>query len=293
MGDRSLLAEYLRARRDLVQPEDVGLPREPGRRVAGLRREEVARLAGISPEYYLRLEQGRDHQPSDQVLSALARALLLDDDGRSHLLRLARPALRARERSQVARQAPPGPGVLALLDQWSHTAAYVADRNHDVYAANDLARAMAPGYFEPGVNLLTAVFTSAPREPDDVWRPTAETLIASLRYHGDPYSRRLQQIVGGLAVTDREFRAMWSRHDARPQVAGASPTFVDPVGWVEFRWQTLEIPGDAGYFLTAFYAEPGSRAELANDLLRDRVQARASESDLAEGGREGAAVATR
>ncbi|MFB2556660.1 helix-turn-helix transcriptional regulator [Herbiconiux liangxiaofengii] len=271
MSDRSLLAEYLRARRDLVQPEDVGLYREAGRRVSGLRREEVARLAGISSEYYLRLEQGRDHQPSDQVLGALARALQLDDDGRTHLMRLARPEFLPRERSP-REPAEPGSEVLALMGQWSHTAAYVTDRNHDVVAANPLARAMAPGYFEPGVNLLTAVFTEAPREPDEVWRPTASTLIASLRYHGDPFSPRLQQIVGTLAVADREFRTMWSRHDAHPQISGVSPTYVDPVGWVHFRWQTLEIPGDTGYFLTVFYADPGTPAELANTLLRRRVE---------------------
>jgi transcriptional regulator with XRE-family HTH domain len=277
MGDRPLLAAYLRARRDLVQPEDVGLVREEGRRVRGLRREEVARLAGISQEYYLRLEQGRDHQPSLQVLRALARALRLDDDGLHYLVRLARPAPPAADHD-------PGPFVELLLEQWPHTAAYVSDRHHDVHAANDLAREMAPGYFEPGVNLLLALFGSAPREPVEVWQGAATTLISALRFQADASSPRLQEIVGALSVDDREFRRLWSRHDARPQVSGVSPTFIDPVGWVEFRWQTLEIPGDAGYYLTVFYADPGSPAALANELLRERVAGRLTPSGGAPSG---------
>jgi hypothetical protein len=134
---------------------------------------------------------------------------------------------------------------------------------------------MAPGYFEPGVNLLLALFGQAPREPAEVWQGAATTLISALRFQADPRSARLQEIVGTLSVGDREFRRLWSRHDAHPQISGLSPTFIEPIGWVEFRWQTLEIPGDAGYYLTVFYADPGSPAALANELLRARAAARA------------------
>src|ERR1700751_355338 len=120
------LAAFLRARRELLKPADVGLPDSERRRVDGLRREEVAMLAGISAEYYLRLEQGRDHQPSDQVLEGLARALQLDDDAATYLGELARPQPRRRRRPVRDRC---DPAVQALIDGWPVTAAFVASRN--------------------------------------------------------------------------------------------------------------------------------------------------------------------
>src|SRR2546423_14081969 len=127
--------EYLRARRELVRPQDVELP-EIGnrRRVHGLRREEVAMLAGVSSDYYVRLEQGRDQHPSPQVLDALARALQLDDDATAHLHRLANPPTRRRRKTARLAKAPTG--ILQLIASWSQTAAYVQGRYMDVLAAN-------------------------------------------------------------------------------------------------------------------------------------------------------------
>jgi transcriptional regulator with XRE-family HTH domain len=269
---RTLVADFLRARRELVQPDEVGLPRDPHRRVPGLRREEVAELAGISAEYYVRLEQGRDHQPSDQVLAALARALRLDDDAFSYLKRVAResPVLRA------VPTLPPlvSPSVLQLLAQWSHTPAYVSDRNHDVLAANASARALAPGYLEAGSNLLLGVFAETdPDERVDDWNIAARSLVDSLRFHGDPSDPRLQEIVGSLSVRNRDFRRMWAHHNPRPQVSGVTPSHVAQLGWVEFNWQTLEVPGQRGLFLTTFFGTPGSRAAAAIAYLAATVRA--------------------
>jgi len=127
MPDENLIGEYLRARRELVRPEDVGISDLGGRRrVAGLRREEVAMLAGVSSDYYVRLEQGRDQHPSAQVLDALARALQLDDDATAHLHRLANPP--TRRRRKTARLAKVPTGILQLIASWSQTAAYVQGR---------------------------------------------------------------------------------------------------------------------------------------------------------------------
>ena len=134
------LAAFLRARRELLKPADVGLPDSERRRVEGLRREEVAMLAGISTEYYLRLEQGRDHQPSDQVLDGLARALQLDEDASRYLRELARPAPRRRRRS-----VPEGfdPAVQTLINSWPLTPTFVVNRNMTILASNPIARALS------------------------------------------------------------------------------------------------------------------------------------------------------
>jgi transcriptional regulator with XRE-family HTH domain len=268
-GQRSPVGDYLRARRSLVQPERVGIPREPGRRVEGLRREEVARLAGISPEYYLRLEQGRDHQPSDQVVAALARALLLDAESTGYLRRLAR-------RGVERRAAPAAPAVVdgpirAMLGNWSHTPAYVKDANQDILAANELAVALGPGYMEPGSNLVLQMFSPIAREAAADWETTASRVVAALRMHGDPGDPRLQEIVGTLSVTDPDFPRLWARHDTASLTTGPSRHHIDPIGWVEFAWQELVIPGSS-LTLVALWAEPGSPAAAAIAYLAARIR---------------------
>jgi len=275
-SDRSPLADFLRARRESLQPEQVGLPREPGRRVPGLRREEVAALAGISPEYYLRLEKGRDHQPSDQVLGSLARAFRLDADARTYLFRLVRPWPPIRRASA---HRPVDRALLELLHQWTRTPAYVFDRNHDVLAANALARAIAPGRLEPGSNLVIAAFERDTLSGADSleWEPEARELVAALRYHGDPADPRLQEIVGGLSASSRSFRRLWERHEARPQSNGVTARPVAPFGALELHWQSFQLPGDASQFLTTFFAHPGTPAagalaQLARGIEQDRAE---------------------
>lgn len=149
MASTNTIGEYLRARRQLVRPEQAGLP-DLGmrRRTPGLRREEVAMLAGVSADYYIRLEQGRDHHPSAQVLDALARAPQLDDDATAHLHSLASPEPQRRRRAPTRPERVPA-GILQLLDTWTDTPAYVYGRYMDVLAANPLARALSP-FNEPG-----------------------------------------------------------------------------------------------------------------------------------------------
>src|ERR1700747_849184 len=143
METSSGLATFLRARRELFKPADVGLPDSERRRVEGLRREEVAMLAGISTEYYLRLEQGRDHQPSDQVLDGLARALQLDEDAAGYLRELARPAPRRRSRPERF-----APAVQTLIDSWPLTPTFVVNRNMSILASNRIAHALSR-FFTP------------------------------------------------------------------------------------------------------------------------------------------------
>jgi transcriptional regulator with XRE-family HTH domain len=154
VSQNSLLGDYLRARRELVTPEDVGLQATGIRRVTGLRREEVAMLAGISSDYYLRLEQGRDHNPSIQVLEALARVLLLDQAGIDYLLSLATPAPRRRARRPKREHVPAS--IAELLDTL-RLPAFVEGRYFDVLAANSLARALSPN-LQAGHNVLRSVF---------------------------------------------------------------------------------------------------------------------------------------
>lgn len=282
------LGDFLRARREQVQPEEVGLPRGPGRRVPGLRREEVATLAGISPDYYLRIEQGRDRRPSDQVVRALARALRIDASSRTYLLRLARPRpyLQA-----VTRDYSVSEGVLQLLNQWSHTPAYVTDANLDMLAANGLGRMIAPMIHVIGTNLLEQAFElygSAMAELgllDDAeaelvrssWEQVLRELISSLRFHGDPDDPRFQEIVGRLSTRYPIFRRVWGEHSARPQTGGVKRIDIPPFSWVDFHWQTLEIPQPGRQFLTTFSGEPGSQAAAAIAYMSARLQAGLSE----------------
>jgi transcriptional regulator with XRE-family HTH domain len=169
------LGEYLRARRALVRPEDAGLPARGRRRVPGLRREELAALAGISSDYYLRLEQGRDRHPSPQIIEAVARALRLDEDATAYLHGLAQPEV-APHRGPPER-APTS--IEHLIASWRETPAFVQDRHLDILAANALASALSP-VFSPGVNLVRAVFLDPEvrRLNGDGWDRVAHSAVA-------------------------------------------------------------------------------------------------------------------
>lgn len=275
---QSQLGEYLRARRALVLPEDVGLEREPGRRVEGLRREEVAKVAGVSPEYYLRLERGRDHQPSDQVLSALARALQLDDEASAYMRRLAHND-RSRHTSATPRVVDDS--IRALLTQWSHTPAFVMNCNQDILLSNPLAGLLGPTYMETGANIVMQMFSDASRAYAADWDRTAARVVAALRLHGDPRDARLQEIVGTLTLSDPDFARLWARHDVAEQRTGVSRHWVDPMGWVEFRWQNLAVPG-SNHILVTFWGDPGSPAAEAIRNLNDRLQGATDASERDE-----------
>ena len=271
-ASRTPLGEYLRARRALVSPEDVGLPIVSRRRVAGLRRDEVALLADVSAGYYLRLEQGHDTRPSTQVLQALGRALQLDDAAVEYMTRLVRLQSDGRPTSDSdGFPAAMDMSMRALFSQWKHTPAYLMDGNQDVVLSNDLARAMAPGALEPGVNLPQLVFSPAARAADPYWEETAIRTVATLRYGSDPNDPRLHEIVGRLYLNDPDFRRLWARHDARPHYVGPIDQMIPPFGAVSLTCQTFVVPGTKGHVLVVFHAQAGSRAASAVEALRQRV----------------------
>jgi transcriptional regulator with XRE-family HTH domain len=273
MPDRpNAIGDYLRARRDLLRPADVGLPDLGRRRVPGLRREEVAMLAGISADYYLRLEQGRDHHPSAQVLDALARALQLDADATEHVHRLAEPASARRRRPRRAVERVPA-GVAILLETWSQTPAFVHGRYMDVLAANPLATALI-SFCRPGVNLVRAAFLDpAVRELMGDWERTTESSVASLRALTGPEvdDPRLAELVGELSVRSERFRQLWGRHDVRAKVPGEVAFEHPQLGPLRLRSEKLMVSSNDGQALIAYYAEPGSASADKLALLAGMV----------------------
>lgn len=258
------LGPYLRARRETIRPEDVGLPPGSRRKVAGLRREELALLAGISADYYLRLEQGRDRHPSAQVLDALARALRLDADSAAYLHELAapKPARRARRPQRLAA------GTRLLLGQLPMPA-FVQDEYYEVLGVNPLGRALSPRH-RPGVNLLRALFLDpAERELRADWDRAAREAVSGLRAvsAGDSTDPRLTALVGELSVRSERFRRLWARHDVRRRTGGLSRLTHPQVGPMELRHEKLAVLGSPGQVLVVYHAEPGSPSAQALDLL--------------------------
>jgi transcriptional regulator with XRE-family HTH domain len=268
MPHENLIGEYLRARRELVHPENVGVPDlNSRRRVRGLRREEVAMLAGVSSDYYIRLEQGRDRHPSQQVLDALARALQLDDDAVAHLRHLAAPPAPRRRKTSRPEKVPSG--ILQLIASWTQTPAYVYGRYMDVLAANPLAATLFP-YYKKGENLVRAAFLD-PRVRDMYhdWQHVTETTVASLRalVGPDVNDPRLNELVGELSVGSERFRKLWARHDARLKRSGTIRIDHPEVGPLELSYEKLPIPDTDRQALGIFHAAAGSASAQALTLL--------------------------
>jgi transcriptional regulator with XRE-family HTH domain len=261
------IGQFLRARRELIQPEHVGIESYGRRRVPGLRREELAMLAGVSVDYYVRLEQGRERHPSEQVLDALARALQLDDTAAQHLQELARPP--ARRRRPSARPQRVRPGVERLMDSWSHSPAFVFGRCMDVLAANSLAEALH-GRSLRGLNVVRSIFLEPDaREFYADWDDVARDTVATLRALAgtDLDDPRLTELVGELSLKSEEFRRLWARHDVREKTSGTK-RFVHPVvGEVSLGYESFAIGGAPGQILVVYHAEPGGRDEQALKLL--------------------------
>jgi transcriptional regulator with XRE-family HTH domain len=259
------LGEYLRARRELVDPADAGVNVAGVRRTPGLRREEVATLAGISADYYLRLEQGRDRNPSAQVLEALARVFRLDATATRYLLSLstARPARTRRPRREVVPT-----GIRQLLDVLG-LPAFVESRMFDVLAANRLATALSPR-IRPGENRLRSMVLD-PGEQDlhPDWEQNVAGMVAAFRTSlgTDVDDPRLTQLVGELSLGSELFRQLWARHDVKPLAGGLTRLRHPEVGMLELRREKLPLGDSDGQLLVVYHAEPGSESAASLALL--------------------------
>lgn len=264
------LGDFLRARRELVTPQEAGLLFAVGRnrRVSGLRREEVAILAGISGEYYTRLERGRDRNPSHQVICALSEVLQLDRESALYLASLAGPKA-ARYTSEMSDHVPHGVDVVLRT---INVPALVLNQYSDVLAANALAQQLAP-HFAPGVNRLRWLFTDpAAQDHDPHWDSSTAAGIAHLRAQAgtDPDDERLHGLIGELSLRSARFRQLWARHEVHTTSGGDivvnNPTF----GHIRLVVEKFMHAGDNRLELLVFSAEPGTRAAEILSLLADQ-----------------------
>jgi transcriptional regulator with XRE-family HTH domain len=260
------LGEFLRARRALVRPEDHGMPAGT-RRTPGLRREEIAMLAGVSTDYYIRLEQGRDKHPSPQVVEALAGALLLEDEAAAYLRGLADPGTPRRSR-RAGRREYASPGLVGLMDAWPHTPALVYGRYMDLLAANQLGEALF-GWLGNETNLLRAIFlTAEARAFYRDWATIAEGCVAALRAaNTDPADPRLVKLVGELSLKSPDFARLWARHEVRAKTARTKHLIHPVVGELSLRFENLSVASAPGQHLVVYHAEPDSPEAHALALL--------------------------
>lgn len=255
------LGDYLRLRRGQVRPEDAGLVPGPRRKVDGLRREELAALAGISADYYLRIEQGRNAHPSGQILDALARALRLDTAATAHL-------------HQLAREIPPGDDgaevvpadILTLIDALS-VPALVVGRCVDCLASNSLARALSPN-FTPGTNVLRQLFLDpAERDLHADWEEVTAGVVGGLRQvAGEARDRRLDDFTEEMCTLSPRFAGLWRRAEIGYRPAGESHLRHPVVGELHLRRTRLLVPDSGGLHLQVYHALPGT--ETAQRLAR-------------------------
>jgi transcriptional regulator with XRE-family HTH domain len=256
--------DYLKARRALVRPSEVGLSDGPRRRVTGLRRTEVSLLAGISTEYYIRLEQGHGHHPSTAVLDGLARALQLDKDAREYLHRLA-----ALNSSRIDDESPVesvSPSVVDLIESWPLTAAYVQGRSLKILAANRLATRLWDG-FTPGSCPLRSTFVDpAARSFFRDWEAATAVMVPFLRAEigsraNDP---DMAELVSDLLEGSDRFRTLWQRQDVKHAKSGLLE-FQHPLGPLDLYYERLHLTDSLD--IVTYHAEPGSHSHELLETL--------------------------
>jgi transcriptional regulator with XRE-family HTH domain len=258
----NLLGGYLRARRALVTPEQAGLAPGANRRVPGLRREEVAMLAGISADYYLRLERGRDTHPSAQVLESLARVLRLDELEQEYLLALAGSRARRRRRRKPERVPARLHHLLASLQ----IPAFVEGRAFDVLAANRLAVALSPR-LQPGNNRLRSLLLDPEEQAfQQDWESAVQSFVAAFRRSvgEDTDDPRIVELVGELALSSERFRTLWARHDIRGLEGGTTTVNHPVVGELRLHRDKLAVDD---LLLVVYYADQGSDSDEKLRLL--------------------------
>jgi transcriptional regulator with XRE-family HTH domain len=253
------LGEFLRSRRARITPEEVGLPRGERRRVPGLRRDELARLAGVSVEYYTRLEQGRSPNVSDSVLDAIGNALSLNETEREHLRTLVRPTRRARPSPRGAKIRE---SVQMMLDQMSHMPAFVLGLRLDVLAYNRLGDALYQ-FSETGQpNVARSLFLDPQaRSFYREWKCAAEDTVAVLRWTAtrngnDP---KLAALIGELSIHSEEFRRLWAQHDVKEKTFGRKLLRHPLVGDLDLAYESFPLTGDEpDTMLITYVPVPGS-----------------------------------
>lgn len=277
MDNRAEVREFLISRRAKVTPEQAGLPAAGRRRVPGLRRGEVAALAGVSIEYYSKLERGALSGVSPGILDAIARALRLDPAERAHLFHLAQAAdgtgalLRPR-RTSTKRWAA-RPSLQWTLEAITAAPAIVGNSRNDLLAANHLGRALYSDVYggsgtQPNFARFTFLDSAARRFYPD-WDLAADTAVAILRTAAgrDPHDKELHDLVGELSTRSDEFRRRWGAHDVRIHGAGVKSFHHHVVGDLTLAYESVDLQAEPGLSLTIYAAEPGSPTEQALTLL--------------------------
>ncbi len=277
MDRRSEVREFLVSRRARVTPTQAGLPEGRNRRVPGLRRTEVAALAGMSVEYYTKIERGDLAGASEQVLDAIARALQLDDAERTHLAHLAQPtdgtpALKRRPR-RSAPEWEARPSLQWALDATTAGPAFVRNGRMDLLAVNQLARAFYAGVFAdlrrpPNIARFTFLDPAGRMFHPD-WDAAADICVAILRTEAgrDPHDRALHDLVGELSTRSDEFRSRWASHNVRHHGAGTKRFHHPVVGELTLAYEGLDLAAEPGLTLTIYTAEPGTASEERLRLL--------------------------
>ena len=265
---RNDIRDFLTSRRARITPDRAGLPVYGGnRRVAGLRREEVALLAGVSVDYYTRLERGNLTGVSESVLHSVAHALQLDDAEREHLLDLARAANATPRTRRRSTSAGVRPSVQRVLDAMTGAPAWVHNDRLDFLGANRLGYALYSEFFTDPVrpaNSARFMFLN-PRSRDFYpdWERIADNTVAILRGAAgrNPYDENLTKLVGELSTRSEDFRTRWAAHNVRLHRTGVKHLHHPVVGDLELTYEGLELPSDPGLTLFAYTAEPGTRSE--------------------------------
>ena len=269
---RAELSEFLRTRRARLKPEDVGLP-DFGRhrRVPGLRREELAQLAGVSVAYYTRLEQGNGRNVSAEVLDAIARALRLSDAEHNHLTHLAKP--KAHKKKQPTRPQQVRGALRQLLDSMDGIPAYIGGQRTDILAWNRMAAAVFGDWSELAPqeqNWARLIFLNPEyRDLYVDWEQKAIDLVCMLRMDAGchPDDPRLSALVGELSVKSEDFRRLWATHDVKEKSHGVKRMRHPLVGDLSLQYESFRLPDDGEQALVTYHAEPGSASAEALRLL--------------------------
>lgn len=288
MDDQSEVSEFLKSRRARVEPEQVGLVRGTDRRVPGLRRGEAAALAGVSVEYYARLERGAIGGASIAVLDGLARALQMDDAEREHLARLANRAGTGKSPRRAGKQVPawqPSPSVQWMLDSMETAVALIGNGRTDLLAWNALGGVLMEEMIATATttppNFARFIFLEpgARRFYTD-WDAIARVNVAQLRTEAgrDPHDKSLHDLVGELSTRSDHFRTLWGQHDVWQNESGTKRFHHRLIGDITLHYNGLDLVGTDAAQLTVFTAEPGSPDHDALQLLKTTTSAASAAS---------------